>query len=204
MTDRQLPVFHVTVFCSSASVEAIYFDAARQLGAALANKQWTLVYGGNRPGPMGAMADACRQAGGRVVGVTPNLFGGGGQFGDVIDRDCDELILVDTMRQRKAAMEERGHAFITLPGGIGTLEEFFEILVGRHLRQHDKPVILLNIAGFYQPLIDWLRRGTESGFVRPAVWEQLHLANTIDDAIALLGPFAAQHRSEGATNLSPR
>ena len=177
--------FAVTAFASSASVPESHFAAAEAFGRGVGERGWTLVYGGNQPGPMGRMAKAARDAGGRVVGVTPHLFGGDPNSGmsDVIDRDCHELVMVDTMRQRKAEMERRGHAFVTLPGGIGTLEEFFEILVGRHLRQHDKPVILLNHDDYYAPLLEWLRRGTLDGFVRKNVWEQLHVAESVDAAL---------------------
>ena len=185
--------FHVTAFASSCrGVAAVHFDAARDFGAAVAREGWALVYGGNTPGPMGAMADACRAGGGRVVGVSPALFG------DLNDRQCDEFVVADDMRHRKAEMERRGDAFVTLPGGIGTMEEFFEILVGRHLRQHDKPVILLDVAGYYRPLIEWLRRGTDAGFVRPGVWEQLHVAEGVDAAIDVLRD-AANQRDAGVS-----
>jgi uncharacterized protein (TIGR00730 family) len=83
-------------------------------------------------------------------------------------------------------MEQLGDAFVILPGGIGTMEEFFEILVGRHLRQHDKPVILANVAGYYDGLIDWLRQGTETGFVRKNVWDQLELADGVEQVLQRL------------------
>jgi uncharacterized protein (TIGR00730 family) len=83
-------------------------------------------------------------------------------------------------------MEERGDAFVTLPGGLGTLEEFFEILVGRHLRTHGKPLVLLNIAGFYDPLIEMVRRGVETGFVRPGAWDAVHVAGSVEEAIEYL------------------
>ncbi len=184
--------FVVTAFASSASVPESHFEAARAFGRGVGERGWTLVYGGNRPGPMGRMAQAARDAGGRVVGVTPHLFANdpASGIGDVVDRDCDELVMVDTMRQRKAEMERRGHAFVTLSGGIGTLEEFFEILVGRHLRQHDKPVILLNHDDYYAPLLEWLRRGTLDGFVRKQVWEQLHVADSVEAALRELDAVA--------------
>jgi uncharacterized protein (TIGR00730 family) len=107
-------------------------------------------------------------------------------MGDLLDREADELILVETMRQRKQVMEERADAFVTLPGGLGTLEEFFEIAVGRSLNTHAKPVILLNVAGFYDPLLEMVRHGIEAKFIRPRQWEHVQVAATVSDAIDLL------------------
>src|SRR5687767_10425581 len=136
----------VTVYCSSSnSVPSVYFDAAAELGCALARHGWTLVYGGNDVGSMGVIANAVRSAGGRVVGITPRRLVEMG----IADEKCDELVVTDTMRERKALLEQRGDAFVALPGGLGTFEEVFEILVGRMLGYHDKPVILLNVAKYY-------------------------------------------------------
>ena len=172
--------FAVTCYCSSCTVDRPYHDAAGELGLAIGSRGWTLVYGGNHCGLMGDLADAVRQTGGRVVGVSPPLFG------DVDDKLADEFVIADDMRHRKAEMERRGDAFVVLPGGIGTLEEFFEILVGRHLAVHDKPVLLVNVNGFYDPLIRWLRDGTRTGFVRPAVWDQLEVLPTVTAALERL------------------
>src|SRR5687768_6711291 len=120
----------VTVYCSSSkSVPAVYFTAAAEMGRAIAGEGWALVYGGNAVGCMGALADAARAAGGRVIGVTPQLLVDHG----IADRQCHELIVTATMRERKALLERRADAFIALPGGLGTFEEVFEILVGRTL-----------------------------------------------------------------------
>src|SRR5688500_9795335 len=140
----------VTVYCSSSNhVPGVYLDAAAELGHAIASHGWTLVYGGNAVGCMGKLADAARAAGGRVVGVTPQLLVDYG----IADRNCHELIVSATMRERKALLEQRGDAFVALPGGLGTFEEVFEILVGRTLGYHAKPVVLLNVAGYYAPLL---------------------------------------------------
>ncbi len=178
--------FAVTVYASSATgVAKHFFEAAEALGRGIGGRGWTLVYGGNACGPMGRLADGARAAGGRVVGISPAFFG------DLIDRQCDKLIQPANMRDRKAAMEEHGDALLTLPGGVGTLEEFFEATVGRQLAQHDKPIVLVNVAGYYDPLLDWLRRGTDEGFVRASLWEQLDVADTVDDALAKLDASAA-------------
>ena len=177
------PLRAVTVFSSSSTaVDDVYFAAARDLGAALASRGWTTVYGGNNVGPMGALADAARAGGGRVVGVTPRLF----VDKNVADTACDELIVCDTMRQRKQLMEDRGDAFLTLPGGLGTFEEFFEIAVGRFLGLHAKPVVLLNVDGFYDPMIALIENGIRTHFVRPDAWAVVKVAATVQEAMAHL------------------
>src|SRR5690242_13460783 len=115
----------VTVYCSSSSkVAKPFVEATAQLGRAIAQNRWKLLYGGNAVGLAAALADGGRAAGGKVVGVTPQLF----IDKNVHDPRCDELVVTNTMRDRKAIMEERGDAFIALPGGLGTFEEFFEIV----------------------------------------------------------------------------
>ena len=173
----------VTVYCSSSkSVPAIYLEAAAELGRAIAAEGWTLVYGGNAVGCMGALADGARAAGGRVVGITPQLLVDHG----IGDRRCDELIVTDTMRQRKALLEDRADAFVALPGGLGTFEELFEILVGRTLGCHDKPVLLLNIAGYYDPLLAMLEQGIAQRFIRPGAREAYEVADSVPAAIERL------------------
>jgi uncharacterized protein (TIGR00730 family) len=124
----------ITVYCSSSSdIAPAHFDAGRNLGAAIVRQGWTLVYGGNGIGLMGAVADAAREAGGKVVGITPQLLVDHG----IADGRCDELVVTAGMRERKALLEQRADAFIALPGGLGTFEEIFEIIVGRVLGVHD-------------------------------------------------------------------
>jgi uncharacterized protein (TIGR00730 family) len=170
----------VTVYCSSSNhVPDVYPRAAAELGAAVARQGWTLVYGGNCIGCMGAVANAVRDAGGKVVGITPQLMVDEG----IGDERCDELIVTPDMRARKALLEQRGDAFIALPGGIGTFEEFFEILVGRVLGTHQKPIVVLNVAGYYDPLIAMIEHGIEHRFIRPKAREAYFVAGTVDDAI---------------------
>ncbi|HEV2292927.1 MAG TPA: TIGR00730 family Rossman fold protein [Tepidisphaeraceae bacterium] len=170
----------VTVFCSSSSaVPRVYADAAAELGRAMAQQRWTLIYGGNNIGTMGALADACRAAGGQVVGVTPRLFIDKG----VDDKSCHELVVTDCMRSRKAAMEQRGDAFIALPGGLGTLEEIFEIIVGKQLGYHRKPIVLLNVDGYFDPLLTMIDHGIEQHFITPAVRKLYFVAATVEEAI---------------------
>jgi uncharacterized protein (TIGR00730 family) len=170
----------VTVYCSSSNKLAPAFtDAARELGAALAQNDWKLVYGGNAVGMMGVLADAVRSAGGKVVGVTPQLF----IDKCVHDENCEELIVTRGMRDRKAEMEDRGDAFVALPGGLGTFEEFFEIVCGKQLAYHDKPIVLLNVAGYYDPLLAMIDHGAELHFIRPRARDRYFVANTVAEAV---------------------
>jgi uncharacterized protein (TIGR00730 family) len=173
----------VTVFLSSAKkVDRLYFDAARALGRAIAREGWALVYGGNYIGCMAVLADGAREMGGTVVGVTPQLF----VDQNVADTLCDELIVTDSMRQRKHILEQRGDAFIALPGGLGTFEEFFEIVVGGQLGYHHKPIVLLNINEFYTPLLQLLDQGVEEHFIRPEARSLIRTADSVAGAIGIL------------------
>lgn len=170
----------VTVFCSSSNdVPRVYFDAAETLGAALAREGWTLVYGGGSFGLMGAVSKAAADAGGRIVGIIPQRL----LESEKANHHCDELIVVDDMRQRKALLDSRCDAFLTLPGGIGTLEELFEMLVGRYLGYHNKPIVLLNVNRFFDPLIELLNHGIEQRFINERTRQLLHVAATVDEAI---------------------
>jgi uncharacterized protein (TIGR00730 family) len=177
-------VKNVCVFCGSRGGGPIYADAARSLGALLAGRGLALVYGAGHVGLMGVLADAVLAAGGRVVGVIPQ---------GLVDRELahtglTELIVVDTMHQRKAVMAERSDAFLALPGGYGTLDETFEILTWAQLGLHAKPVGLLNVAGYFDGLLSWLDHALREGFVKPAHRELLAVD---DDAGRLLDRLAA-------------
>ncbi|MEL7239015.1 MAG: TIGR00730 family Rossman fold protein, partial [Planctomycetota bacterium] len=102
----------------------------------------------------------------------------------------DEFVVADDMRHRKSELERRASVFVILPGGIGTLEEFFEMLVGRFLGLHDKPIVLVNTAGFYDPLLEMMRRGIETGFVRPAAWELVEVVDDVPAAVTRLEEIA--------------
>lgn len=184
-------VLRITVFCSSSGKIAPAFgQVAAELGEAIAREGWQLVYGGNNLGSMGALADGCRGAGGRVIGVTPELFVNKG----FADRGCHELHVTSDMRARKARMEELADGFVTLPGGFGTLEEFSEILVGRLLKCHQKPVILLNIDGFFEPLLELFDRMIAGGFASADARRVYTVVQSVPAAIDAL-------RSQLATSL---
>jgi uncharacterized protein (TIGR00730 family) len=176
----------VTVYCSSSSaVPRAYFDAATALGAAIARQNWTLVYGGNFVGLMAAVAQGAREAGGKVIGITPQLMADKG----IADKKCDELIVTNDMRDRKALLEERGDAFIALPGGLGTFEEVFEIIVGKQLHYHNKPIVLLNVDDYYRPLLAMVEHGIEQKFIKPAARELYFVAQTVSHAIEHLQTY---------------
>ena len=181
--EMNVPTYAITVYlAASTKVDRKYFDLAHSMGAAVADQGWLLVYGGNDVGPMGALAKGARSRGGKVVGITPHCFNDGG----LADTACHELIFVENMRERKMVLEARGSAFVALPGGIGTLEEFFEILVGRLLKFHDKPILLVNSDGFWNPMIEMLRRYEAEGFVRPSTFDQFEIVESVADAITRL------------------
>ncbi len=152
------------VFCGSNSGnQPRYLETARALGSLLARRQCTLVYGGGRVGLMGAVADAALQEGGRVVGVIPQLL----LDKEVGHAGLTELHVVQTMAQRKQMMGDLSDAFLTLPGGIGTMDELFEAWTWTQLDLHRKPCGLLNQAGYYDPLIELIARCQSEGFLRP-------------------------------------
>jgi uncharacterized protein (TIGR00730 family) len=156
-------VASVCVFCgSSAGSAPEYAGAARALGRALAARGLELVYGAGHVGLMGVLADAVLQAGGRVVGFIPRALAGR----ELAHQGLSELHVVGTMHERKAAMADRAGAFVALPGGFGTADELFEILTWAQLGIHAKPVGLLNVQGYFDPLLAWVERAVQEGFVR--------------------------------------
>jgi uncharacterized protein (TIGR00730 family) len=166
----------ICVFCgSSPGQSADYLAAACSLGQLLAAMRIRLVYGGARVGLMGALADAALQAGGTVVGIIPRAL----MEWEVGHPGLSELHVVETMHERKAMMAELSDAFLALPGGIGTLEEFFEVWTWSQLGIHRKPIGVLNIAGFFDPLGDFLNHVVREGFLR-----EEHRSSVLFDASA--------------------
>jgi uncharacterized protein (TIGR00730 family) len=152
------------VFCgSSPEVDDVFFTAAREVGRLLASQGRRLVYGGGRIGLMGALADAAAAAGGEVIGVIPRSL----LEKEVGHQGLSRLHVVASMHERKAMMAELSDGFIALPGGIGTLEEFFEIWTWAQLGLHHKPFGLLNVAGFFDPLLTFLDELADRRFLRP-------------------------------------
>ena len=171
----------ICVYCASGPVDQRYLDLAGEVGAAIAAGGHTLVSGGGNVSMMGALARAVRAGGGHTVGIIPTAL----MEREVADTGADELIVTDTMRQRKQLMDERADAFITLPGGIGTLEELFETWTGGFLGMHDKPVVLLDPEGFYAPLLDWLTARLRDGFVSRRAMDRLLVTDSVVGALEL-------------------
>lgn len=165
----------------------IYRAAAEALGRGLAERKITLVYGGGNVGTMSAMADAALAAGGRVVGVIPRFL----EEREIRRSDLTEQHTVATMHERKAKMAELSDAFVVLPGGLGTLDETFEILTWKQLRLHDHPILIADIAGYWSDLFRQLQRGVAEGFVPGEESRLFERHETIDAVLARLDTLAA-------------
>jgi hypothetical protein len=177
---------NICVFSSSSdAIAPEYFEAAREMGAWIARKHMTLVYGGGKIGLMGAVASAVHQHGGIVVGVIPRYL----RKEEVAYEAADELIISNNLRERKAIMEERADAFAALPGGFGTLEEMLEILTLKQLGQHAKPVVFLNTLDFFRPLLGLFEQLYQERFTRPEHRELYHVAPAPGDVFAYLESY---------------
>lgn len=174
----------VCVFCgSSPGIRPEYMEMARTLGTTLAKRRLGLVYGGASVGLMGAVADAALEANAEVIGIIPRAL----DKREIAHRRLTELHIVDSMHTRKAMMTQRADAFIALPGGLGTMEELFEVMTWRLLGLHKKPIGLLDVGGYYAPLLEFLEKTIDQGFLR-----REHLALEVaSDPNALLDRLAA-------------
>lgn len=172
----------VCVYCSSSSAVAAPFgEVAERFGTLLGRRGHTLVYGGASVGSMGRLARATKAAGGRVVGVIPEAMVGV----EVANPDCDELVVTDTLRARKAGMDERADAFVALPGGFGTLEELFEVLTAKQLGYHRRPIVIIDQDDFWLPLVTWASALIEARFAKPSFWDLFTLTADVDVALDL-------------------
>ncbi|AQA04085.1 Rossman fold protein, TIGR00730 family [Mycobacterium sp. MS1601] len=180
-SDRQ---WAVCVYCASGPRDPELLALATALGAAIADRGWTLVSGGGNVSAMGAIATGARAHGGSTVGVIPKAL----VHRELADVDAEELIVTDTMRQRKQIMEDRADAFITLPGGIGTLEELFETWTAGYLGMHDKPVVMLDPGGHYDGLRDWLSGLVATGYVGATALDRLLVVRDVEAALDLCAP----------------
>ena len=182
-----LPDFSVCVYCGSRNgAQEAYVQSARSCGQLIAQRGWQLVYGGGSTGLMGTVANGALEHGGRVVGVIPERLiqrelGHGG---------VTELLVVPSMHERKHLMAQRSDAFVAIPGGIGTMEEIFEIWTWRQLGYHRKALGLLNVAGYYDDLLRFIDRSRDSGFLWPDVQELLLVDQ---DVTAMLDRLEAEH-----------
>jgi uncharacterized protein (TIGR00730 family) len=164
-------------------VEQHHLDLAAAVGTEIGRRGGTLVSGGGNVSMMGAVAAAARAAGAFTVGVIPQAL----VHREVADIDADELVVTETMRERKRIMDDRADAFITLPGGIGTLEELFETWTAGYLGMHDKPVVVLDPVNHFTPLFDWMRSLVGTGFVSERSLDRLVVTADVDTALTACG-----------------
>ncbi|MDG9678289.1 TIGR00730 family Rossman fold protein [Micromonospora parva] len=173
----------ICVFCaSSRTLDQRWLDLAAETGAELARRGHTLVSGGGCVGMMGALADGARSAGGRTLGVIPQSL----VDLEVADLASDELLVTDSMATRKTVMIDKSDAFLTLPGGLGTLDELFEVWTTATLALHAKPMVLIDTDGFYRPLLDWLDALADQTFLKPAGRDLLTVTTTVTEALDIL------------------
>jgi hypothetical protein len=185
----------VCVFCGSKpGGDPTYADVARAAGTLIAERGWRLVYGGGGLGLMGETARACRAAGGRIIGIIPTFL----MSRELGNQDVDELIVVDGMHERKSLMFARSDGFLVLPGGFGTLDETFEILTWRQIGLHDKPIVLLDHAGYWSPLVQLIDAMVIAGFVDRRHRALITVVPDLDAAAAALdqGPTEAMINPE--------
>ena len=180
-----MPLGRICVFCGASSgSDPAYVELARSVGRGLAERGIGVVYGGGRVGLMGAVADAALEAGGEVVGVIPRRL----VDRELAHRGLTELVVVDTLHDRKAEMAARSDAFIALPGGLGTLEELAEVTSWAQLQLHAKPIGLLGARDYWDPLLAWVDHAVGEGFIAPA---HRALLLEADDLAGLLAAFTA-------------
>ena len=173
----------ICVFGSSSErLDEVYLDAAEACGRLLGQGGHTLIFGGGGSGLMGACARGASAAGGETVGVAPRFFEGSG----MMDRECSRFVWTESMAERKTAMENEAEGFLVLPGGIGTMEEYFEVLTLRQLGRHAKPIVLLNTAGYFDSLAAFLRSMVDKGFAGHEVPALSPLCDTPEEALRAL------------------
>ena len=188
----QSPGFSVCVFCGSKTGRHPEFaETAREFGHGLAQAGMQLVYGGGNIGLMGIVADAALDAGGKVIGVIPESL----LSRELGHSGVTDLQVVDSMHTRKARMADQSHAFVALPGGLGTFEELFEVVTWAQLQLHTKPVGLLNVAGYYDKLIEFLESTVSAGFVSPHHHQLLHVFTDVPQLLDWLQDQPARSSS---------
>jgi uncharacterized protein (TIGR00730 family) len=188
-------IARLCVYCgSSGAVDGRYREAATELGARLAAAGIGLVYGGGRVGLMGLLADAALAGGGEVIGIIPSRL----RDAELAHPGATELVVVESMHERKRLMAEKADAFAVLPGGIGTLDELFEILSWKQLKLHDKPILLADIGGYWAPLRVLLDDIVTKGFARPEARELLWAVPTVAALMAALEVAPEPRRDTGS------
>ena len=164
---------------SSSAIAKSYINPTEELGAKIAERGHTLIYGGGAEGLMGAAARGAYSQGGKIIGIVPSFLNVDGILFD----NCDEMIFTETMRERKQLMEEKSDAFIVTPGGVGTFDEFFEILTLKQLGRHSKPIAVFNINGYFDSLIEQLKNAVHKQFMNPESFELCFFTDNADKLI---------------------
>lgn len=173
---------------SSNAIDKIFLDTAYSLSASLAKRGHTLIFGGGANGVMGATARGANDNGGKMIGVAPTFFTVDGVLYD----NCTEFIYTETMRERKKILEDKSDAFIIAAGGIGTMDEFFEILTLKQLEQHDKPIVIYNVNGFYDDLLAMLQKTADKNFMKHKSLELYSVFDNEDDIIDYIENYKPQ------------
>lgn len=164
---------------ASDKIDEKYKKAGETLGEKLAARGHGLVFGGGDNGLMGAVARGVHACGGEIIGVSPKFFNVDG----VLYPNCTELIYTDTMRERKKILEDSSDAFIIAPGGVGTLDEFFEILTLKQLQQHNKPIAIFDFDGYFTGIVDWMKTATKKEFISEITMDLFKISDNIDELI---------------------
>ena len=167
---------------SSNAIARSYIHPTEELGAKIAERGHTLIYGGGAAGLMGAAARGAYSQGGKIIGIVPSFLNVDGILFD----NCDEMIFTETMRERKQLLEEKSDAFIVTPGGVGTFDEFFEILTLKQLGRHSKPIAVFNINGYFDSLIEQLKNAVHKQFMNPESFELCFFTDNADKLINYL------------------
>ena len=177
---------NICVFGSSSdNINKAFLDSAESLGKAIAKKGHTMVFGAGKYGVMGASARGVSAEGGKLVGVSPTFF----IEMNVLYDECTEIIYTETMRERKAIMEDMSDAFVVCGGGMGTFEEFFEVLTLKQLHQHTKPIIIYNVNGYYDPMIEMLRHAVNEKFMTDDCMRLYTVANNEEELFEQLESY---------------
>ena len=170
---------NVTLYgAASSQIDRAYIDSVEELGREMARRGHTMIFGAGGTGLMGAAARGMHECGGRIVGVTPNFM----HEIEPVSELCTELVGTETMAERKYEMERLADAFVIVPGGVGTFDEFFQILTLRVLERHQKPMILYNIDGFWNSMVALLREGVKKGFISSSALEAFRVCDSAGEA----------------------
>ncbi len=173
---------------ASNAIAQEFITTTEELGREIARRGHSMVYGAGANGLMGAVARGCHEQGAHIIGVAPEFFNADG----VLFEHCDELIRTETMRERKQIMEDKADAFIIVPGGIGTYEEFFEILTLKQLRRHTKPMVVFNINGYYDTMQQFMINGIEKNFMKEGCLELYEVCTRIDEIFTYIDNYVPE------------